>query len=54
MGIDVSPTGTDVAGEMDALRDGLRDCETCYKACNAAVEMLAVSSIVCLPPYSYS
>lgn len=34
-------TGTDVAGEMDALRDGLRDCETCYKACTAAVEMLA-------------
>ena len=54
MGVDVSPTGTDVAGEMDALRDGLRDCETCYKACTAAVEMLAVSSIVCLPPYSDS
>ena len=54
MGIDISPTGTDVAGEMDELRDGLRDCETCYKACTAAVEMLVVGSIVCLPPYSDS
>jgi len=33
---------TDVAAEMDALRDTLRHCKTCLKACTAAVEMLAV------------
>ncbi|KJA25990.1 hypothetical protein HYPSUDRAFT_133620 [Hypholoma sublateritium FD-334 SS-4] len=34
-------TVTDVAGEMDALTDTLRDCKICHKACVAAVEMLA-------------
>lgn len=33
---------TDVAAEMDALKDTLRHCKTCFKACTAAVEMLAV------------
>jgi hypothetical protein len=33
---------TDVAGEMEAFADTLRDCKICYKACVAAVEMLAV------------
>jgi len=36
------PAVTDVAGEMDAVTDILRDCKTCHKACVAAVEMLAV------------
>lgn len=36
------PAVTDVAGEMDALTDTLRDCKACHKACVAAVEMLAV------------
>ena len=33
---------TDIAAEMDTLRDTLRHCKTCLKACTAAVEMLAV------------
>lgn len=33
---------TDVAGEMDALTDTFRDCRACHKACEAAVDMLAV------------
>ena len=36
------PAVTDVAGEMHALTDTLRDCKTCHKACVAAVEMLVV------------
>lgn len=33
---------TDIAAEMDTLRDTFRDCKICQKACIAAVEMLAV------------
>jgi hypothetical protein len=33
---------TDIAAEMDTLKDSFRHCKTCLKACTAAVEMLAV------------
>lgn len=36
---------TDVAAEMDALTDTLRECKICHKACVAAVEMLAVRTL---------
>ncbi|PPQ90411.1 hypothetical protein CVT25_014929 [Psilocybe cyanescens] len=36
---------TDVAGEMSALTETFTACKICCKACTAAVEMLAVSSI---------
>jgi len=37
-------SATDIAAEMDALKDTLRHCKTCLKACTAAVEMLAYKS----------
>jgi hypothetical protein len=35
--------GTDVGAEMANVSDELSSCRICLKACNAAVEMLAVS-----------
>ncbi|KAF8807222.1 hypothetical protein BYT27DRAFT_7189311 [Phlegmacium glaucopus] len=35
-------SATDIAAEMGTLRDRVRDCKICHKACTAAVEMLAV------------
>ena len=43
-------TVTDIAAEMDTLKDTLRHCKTCLKACTAAVEMLAVR--LCLQPFT--
>jgi len=37
-------SSTDIAAEMGTLRDTLRHCKTCLKACTAAVEMLAYKS----------
>ncbi|KAF9014971.1 hypothetical protein BDQ17DRAFT_1340266 [Cyathus striatus] len=34
-------TNTDVAGEMDRLTETLQHCKACYKACIAAVDLLA-------------
>jgi len=37
-------SATDIAAEMDTLRETLRHCKMCNKACVAAVEMLAYKS----------
>lgn len=41
---------TDIAAEMDTLKDILCHCKTCLKACTAAVEMLAVG--LCFQPFN--